>query len=53
MTPHAKYDTACTLDELFERPWQPLKVIPIKKKYRYPNCPTPPLKKYKFKGPTS
>jgi hypothetical protein len=25
MTPHAKYDTACTIDERFERPWQPLK----------------------------
>jgi hypothetical protein len=22
LTPHAKYDTACTIDERFERPWQ-------------------------------
>jgi hypothetical protein len=25
LTPHAKYDTTCTIDERFERPWQPLK----------------------------
>jgi hypothetical protein len=30
MTPHAKYDTACTIDERFERPWQSLKGISIK-----------------------
>jgi hypothetical protein len=29
LTPHAKYDTACTIDERFERPWQPLKRISI------------------------
>jgi hypothetical protein len=29
LTPHAKYDTACTIDEWFERPWQPLKGISI------------------------
>jgi hypothetical protein len=23
MTPHAKYDTTCTIDERFERPLQP------------------------------
>jgi hypothetical protein len=33
MTPHAKYDTACTIDERFERPWQPLKGISIKNIY--------------------
>jgi hypothetical protein len=22
LTPHAKYDTACTIDERFKRPWQ-------------------------------
>jgi hypothetical protein len=22
MTPHAKYDTTCMIDERFERPWQ-------------------------------
>jgi hypothetical protein len=27
---HAKYCTACTMDELFVRPWQPLKRISIK-----------------------
>jgi hypothetical protein len=27
---HAKYDTACTIDERFEWPWQPLKGISIK-----------------------
>jgi hypothetical protein len=30
LTPHAKYDTACTIDEQFERPWQPLKGKSIK-----------------------
>jgi hypothetical protein len=33
MTPHANYDTACTIDERFERPWQPLKGISIKNIY--------------------
>jgi hypothetical protein len=33
LTPHAKYDTACTIDERFERPWQPLKGISIKDIY--------------------
>jgi hypothetical protein len=33
LTPHAKYDTACTIDERFERPWQPLKGISIKNIY--------------------
>jgi hypothetical protein len=51
MTPHAKYETACTIDERFERPSQPLKGISIKNILRiFPNCPTPPLKNtvYKF-----
>jgi hypothetical protein len=34
-------DTACTIDERFERPWQPLKGISIKNIYfpelSYPN----------------
>jgi hypothetical protein len=30
LTPHAKYDTTCTVDERFEWPWQPLKGIFIK-----------------------
>jgi hypothetical protein len=30
LTPHTKYDTACTIDERFERPWQPLNGISIK-----------------------
>jgi hypothetical protein len=30
LTPHAKYDTACTIDEQFERPLQVLKGIFIK-----------------------
>jgi hypothetical protein len=30
VSPHAKYDTECTIDERFERPWQTLKGISIK-----------------------
>jgi hypothetical protein len=32
LTPHATYDTACTVDERFERPWQSLKrnIPPLK-----------------------
>jgi hypothetical protein len=46
--PHAKYDTACTLDERFERPWQPIKNIYV------PELSYPTTKKtYKFKGATS
>jgi hypothetical protein len=30
LTPQAKYDTAFTIDERFERHWQPLKGISIK-----------------------
>jgi hypothetical protein len=41
LTPHAKYDTACTIDERFEQPWQPLKGISIENIYvpelSYPN----------------
>jgi hypothetical protein len=52
LTPHAKYSTACTIDELFERPWQPLKGISIKnihvRKLSYPISITTKL--YKFKG---
>jgi hypothetical protein len=38
-------DTACTIDERFERPWQPLQGRSIKT-YIILNWPTPPLKKY-------
>jgi hypothetical protein len=31
VTPHAKYDTACTIDERFDRSWQPLKGISFKR----------------------
>jgi hypothetical protein len=52
LTPHAKYDTAYTIDERFERPWQPSKGISIKNIYvlelSYPTT----KKLYKFKGPT-
>jgi hypothetical protein len=43
LTPHAKYDTACTIDDWFERPWQPLKGISTKNIY-VPEYPT--TKKY-------
>jgi hypothetical protein len=33
MTPDAKYDIACTIDERLERFWQPLKGISIKNIY--------------------
>jgi hypothetical protein len=45
MTPHAKYDTACTIDERFERPWQPLKGISIKN-INVPELSYPTTKKY-------
>jgi hypothetical protein len=45
MTPHAKYDTACMIDERFERPWQPLKGISIKNIY-VPELSYPTTKKY-------
>jgi hypothetical protein len=32
MTPLAKYDPACTINEQFEKPWQLLKGISIKNK---------------------
>jgi hypothetical protein len=38
-------DTACTINESFERPWQPEREY-LSKTYMVPNCPTPPLKKY-------
>jgi hypothetical protein len=37
-----QYETACTMDEIFVRPWQPLKGISIKT-FMYVNCPNPPL----------
>jgi hypothetical protein len=49
LTPHAKFDTTCTMDERFVRPWRPLKGISIKnfygRKLSYPNT----IKLYKFK----
>jgi hypothetical protein len=52
LTPHAKYDTPCTIDERFERPWQPLYGISIKNiyipKWSYPNT----IKNLEFKGAT-
>jgi hypothetical protein len=52
LTPHAKYDTACTIDGRFERIWQPLEGISIKNIY-VPELSYPtPRKKYKFKGAT-
>jgi hypothetical protein len=49
LTPHAKYDTACTIDERFERPWQALKIISIKNIYFFLSYPTT-KEIYKFKG---
>jgi hypothetical protein len=43
-------DTAFTIDTRFERPWKPFKGISIKN--MFPNCPTTPLKIFKFKGAT-
>jgi hypothetical protein len=52
ITSHAKYDTACMIDEQFERPWQPLKGISIKNIY-VPELSYPATKKiYKFKVAT-
>jgi hypothetical protein len=53
LTPHGDYDTACTIDERFERPWQPLKVISIKNIY-VPELLSYPTPKniFKFKGAT-
>jgi hypothetical protein len=45
LTPHAKYDTACTIEERFVRPWQPSKGISIKN-CMYANWPKRPLQKY-------
>jgi hypothetical protein len=52
LPPHAKYDTACTIDERFMHPWQPLKGISIKNMYvRELSYPTT-TKIYKFQGAT-
>jgi hypothetical protein len=52
LTQHEKYDGACTINERFERPWQPLKGISIKRMY-VPELSYPTSKKiYKFKGAT-
>jgi hypothetical protein len=45
---HAKYDTACTIDEQFERPCQPLKGISIQNIY-VPELSSPTTKKFKGK----
>jgi hypothetical protein len=42
----AKYDTACTIDERFEWPWQPLMGISIKN-ITVPELYTPTLQKYR------
>jgi hypothetical protein len=44
LTPHAKYDT---IDERFERPWQPLKGISIKNIY-VPEFSYPTPKKIQY-----
>jgi hypothetical protein len=46
LTLHAKYDTACTIDERFVRPWQPLKGISIKNVYVCELSYTLPPQKY-------
>jgi hypothetical protein len=52
LTPHAKYDTACTIDERFEQPRQPLQGIYIKN-INVPELSYPTTTKiYKFKGAT-
>jgi hypothetical protein len=51
-TPHAKYDTACTINERFERPWKPLKGISIENIYVIELSYLAPKKRYKFKGAT-
>jgi hypothetical protein len=43
LTPHAKYDTVCTIAERFGRSWQTWKGISIK---MFANWPTPPIQKY-------
>jgi hypothetical protein len=52
LTQNTKYDIACTIDEQFERPWQPLKGISVKNinvpEFSYPT----PKNIYKFKGAT-
>jgi hypothetical protein len=49
---NAKYDTACAINERFERPWQPFKGISIKNIY-VPEMAYPTTKKiYKFKEAT-
>jgi hypothetical protein len=54
LTPHAKYDTACTIDKRFKRPWQPLKGKPVSIKNTFvPEWSFPtPKKIYKAKGAT-
>jgi hypothetical protein len=47
MTPHAKYDTACTIDERF-----PLKGISIQNVYAHELAYPTTTKIYKFKGAT-
>jgi hypothetical protein len=49
LTPHAKYDIACTIEERFERPWHCLKGMSIRNiQYMFLNCPTSPLKNFFF-----
>jgi hypothetical protein len=52
LTLDAKYDTACTIDERFERPWQPVKEISMKNIF-VPELSYATTKKlYKFKEAT-
>jgi hypothetical protein len=48
MTPHAKCDTACIMDQRFMSPWQPLKGIPIKNIFTRMSYPT--TKKFSCTG---
>jgi hypothetical protein len=49
-TLHEKYDTACTIDERIERPWQPLKGISIKNIYVTESSYTNPKEYIHLKG---
>jgi hypothetical protein len=52
MQKNLKYNTACTIDERFERPWQPLKGISIKNIYVPESSYITTKKIYNFKGAT-
>jgi hypothetical protein len=52
LTLHVKYDTVCTIDERYERPWQPLKGISFKNIYVPELSHSTSNKIYKFKEAT-